>query len=256
MAADEPQSKDDEQARTPVSPAAAAPRATTFWVEHRGQLIVGIVLLLASSLLTPFGGFVLGVADSVRDVGRRVLDYDAGRVDDLRERVEDRPYWQEDPKFLDRSGDFLSDDASTDVLSVDEDLSPVVVSVDEIVRKGVDYNGRPVVVVGRLKSYTSLEGGGVDFGKTEAVLTGEDPRNFIIAGDAGVLTAVPSSDREIGRAVVLSGVVFAVGRIKVAGHPIGQDSAYFASTRLFTTDEKQDRLLHPYLEALKRSDPP
>jgi hypothetical protein len=109
-------------------------------------------------------------------------------------------------------------------------LAPVVVSVDDLVHRGVEFDGEPVVLVGRVKSYSSLPGAAIDYGTQEAILTGKDRRSFVIATNVGLGSdTLPSSNDEIGKVAVLAGIPIAVGRARAAGNPIGQDTVEFAA---------------------------
>jgi hypothetical protein len=226
--------------------------------DHLGELLVGLVLIVAAAALTPLGGFLLEAGDGARDFVRRAYDYDAGQVDDLRERVQDRPYWQESPEFLERSMALLEDHADQPLVSIGDtsvDLSPSVITVDDLVRRGVEYEGRPVVVIGRMKSYSSLTGSNIDFGTEEALLEGKDPGSFIIAGNVGTGASPIPTEASLRSVVALVGVPVAVGRIRAVGNPIGEEAVYFASS-YSTMPTRDNPVVGQEVEALERRTDP
>src|ERR1044072_4892787 len=90
----------------PRPPAALsrAMKGAPWWHETKAQIAAGVAIALVVGFITPAGHWLLGAADSARDVLREMRSYDAGKVDDLKERIRGRPYWQGNPAMIDRLG--------------------------------------------------------------------------------------------------------------------------------------------------------
>lgn len=198
-------------------------------------------------MITPMGNWLLGAADATRDVARRFIDYDAGKVDDLKERIGQRPYWQGQPAMLDRSLDFLAEHELDDLASV-TGLDADIVLADELVSKAVRYNGDPTIVIGKVESSEDLPGDNTAFGTQEVSVAGSRGPNRLVLGVGG--TNAASVDDTPGTIVMVRGVVVAHGRRKAAAEPVGTPIAYFAVVHDLEVDDLDARV-RPYLRRLR-----
>jgi hypothetical protein len=201
------------------------------WWESYKTVIVGAVLTaVLASLAGPVRDWMVGAGDAAHDVVLRVVDWDGARVDDMKEKIEQRPIWVSEPHFMDSSLDFVADHGDDEhplvALAGYGAAEPRVLSVDEVVTSAQTLGGEPVIVVGRLSSEVDLGGESTDFGTGELMLTGTDHLMYMATGGTGPSTVQSGEYRGIAGAL---GVVIATGQVNAEGTPNGVESAYFCA---------------------------
>jgi len=204
-------------------------RKRSFWEEARVPIIATIIGSLVIAVATPLRNWGLGAADFAKDAVVAVVDYDAHQVDNLKERIDHRPGWTTGPDFLDESVDYLNDNldiTAPNLTEINEHLDPTVVSVDDLVERGVEFDGVPVVLVGRVLSSTVLNSDSSgDTPTREVIVSGQDLRHIVTLGTGGrVFNNVRGDPGEI---VVVQGVLTATGRIDDPYSDEELESGYF-----------------------------
>lgn len=187
--------------------------------------------VLALQLFPPVRDVFLGFADGVHDFA---LSFDPERVDDLKERVEARPFWAGEPTWFDDSLDYLRQGYGDAGLYSTSSGQLTVVTPDELARDAVEYRGRPIVLVGRVTDRTSLGGQPAHtYSVRELKMVGPVSEPFIFSGLGGEPTAI-SLDFQVGDVVALGGLVTARGQASTPHGPV--QTAYFTALDEFSLD--------------------
>lgn len=112
--------------------------------------MITAVITVVLGWLTPVGPWLSGAADAVRDFGREVIDFDAGIADRVKETEQSRPLWARKPDMLDKSFEFLASYGDASLVTVDGGVKPVVIEPEEAVNNGLRYNGKPIILIGKV----------------------------------------------------------------------------------------------------------
>lgn len=201
-----------------------------FWQRYRVAL-VPVVVAAALGWLSPAQQRVLGAGDAVRDALRSIVSHDANVADTIGEHTLQRDYWGRRPHLLKRSIDYLADHPRQRLVTFDGDR-PVVVTPEAIANKGRAYEGRPIVLVGRVAYSTRLSADSSG-NRAEVALDSADGhhRVFVGLGELGVSVADPAP----GDVVAYIGVVTAVGVLTIS-------SGLEAATASFTVVSDESAL--------------
>jgi hypothetical protein len=226
----------------------AAGKKKSFWQEARIPVLAAVAGSLVLIIAPPARNWGLGAADEIKDVIVSIFSYDEHLVDNVKERISHRPGWTSGPKFLSGSVDYLDTyiDAGAPDLNELEGLRPTILSVDELVERGVEYDGIPVTLVGRLTSREILSGGTfADVPTEEVLLAGVDPSHVLIVGAGG--RAGNSTSQRAGELVVVQGVLAATGHIRDPSDETEVESGYFVALQVVGFE-----LGNPFLKEILR----
>jgi hypothetical protein len=104
--------------------------------------------------------------------------YDGKRLDDMKETIEDRPFWQEGPSFSDNAFEYVGEtDVGNPLYTTLAEGSTFAsaVGVDELIDNVPEWEGVPVILVGRFYSESRVKGHDYSpFIEGEVILTGKD----------------------------------------------------------------------------------
>jgi hypothetical protein len=241
-ASDEVGEKQDDTGSIEPDARESAPQQS-FWQRHNGQIIAAVVGAAALLVIPPTASWLLGAADAVRDVGRVfVVGWDAAKLDDFKERVEDRPYWVGEPTTLDESLDWVQEHGGTSdepigILSGNE---PERRSVGYVLDTGADNDGEPFVLVGKVLDDDTLVPGAdsADHGSSEIVLGSSEGPLTVGEGSGYIGSGFSASE---GDAVAFLGVLVAIGRVEDPENEAGIDSGYFLALHEASTGRSRER---------------
>lgn len=212
----------------------------SFWETYRTPIVSVILGGLFLQIFPVVRDFSFGVLDAGRDVAVSLVNFDAGNVDDLKERVEDRPYWSNgEPEWLDASLDFLRSGYGDDELLYNPGGGePEVYSPEQIVADAVDLAGKPIVLVGQVVERENLGGEtAYTYSSVELRVRGTTSEPYVFVGLGGEPTAV-NTDQDVGSIIAVSGVVTARGRVETNdGREL--QSAYFTGLVDFALDASE-----------------
>jgi hypothetical protein len=213
--------KDSEPTEDP--PSAVTPRKARWWSklgsEARVAVIGAAAAVLIGGIFSPVGHWVGGAIDEVHDFAR---GFDGKRLDDMKETVEDRPFWQDGPSFSDNAFEYVEEtDSGEDTyatLGYDSTYAEAV-GVDELIANAPEWMGVPVILVGRVYSESRVEANGsFPYINDEVVLTGND--HYVYVG-------TDSSSYQWNGIAAYVGVLLAAGRALDDEVPAGVPTAYF-----------------------------
>lgn len=208
---------------TEEPPSVVTPRKPSWWSklgsEARVAVIGAAAAVLIGGIFSPVGHWVEGAIDEVHDFAR---GFDGKRLDDMKETVEDRPFWQDGPSFSDNAFEYVDEtDSSEDTyvtLSYDSTYAETV-GVDELIDDAPEWVGVPVILVGRVFSESRVESNGYSpYINDEVVLTGND--HYVYVG-------TDSSSFTWHGIAAYVGVLLATGRALDDEAPAGIPTAYF-----------------------------
>jgi len=112
----------------------------------------------------------------------------------------------------------------------------------------VSYNGKPVIVVGRVKSRETVGEDISALGTQEVTITGKDRRRPLVLGMGGSTTL----EAEAGAAVGVTGVLIAYGRLNSIDDPVGPTTGYFYVLNVLESSDLGDPVIRPLLRAMGR----
>jgi hypothetical protein len=260
MDAETPQAEDAEGNR-PAAPAsdhgdqerAPKPKGTSrkkgglvaFWETHKKGLVPAAVVLVLAQIWTPVGGFVLDSLDELRDAARYVVSgYDAAQVDDMKEQVDAQDYWvSHDPQWLGKSLDFASQQGNVAAPVVSTDSTSgrqTILSPAELVRNGRQYDGEPVILVGKVMDSQALSGDSAHLVTHELRLVGKANKPVAIVG----MNPFGGDAPAVGAVRAFPGVIVATGRVEL-------DSGETLRTVYFLGSEPYDDPASPIRQSLK-----
>lgn len=206
------------------------PKQGPWWESYKTVIVGAVITVVLASLAGPVRAWMAGAGDAVHDVVLRVVDWNGAKVDDMKEKIEQRPIWVSDPQFVDSSLDFVADHREDEhplvALSGYGAAEPRVLSVDEVVASAHRLGGEPIIVVGRLSSEVDLGGESTDLGTGELMLSGTDHFMYVATGGAGPSTVQGGEYRGVAAAL---GVVIATGQVNAGESPAGVESVYFCA---------------------------
>jgi len=244
--ADEPAENDQSSAEsksepTPIPTESKSSVSAKYRSEIRIAVISALAAVLVGAIFTPARDWTGGAVDSVHDFFR---GYDGKRLDDMKETIEDRPFWQDDPSFKDSAFEYVDE---TDIgepvyttLSFDS-TRPRVIGVDDLVNDAPNADPDPVILLGRVFDESSVKArGSHPYIYDEQILTGRE--RYLYVG-----TDEPSYTWE-GIAGYI-GVLIATGRALDEDEPAGVETAYFVGVQGIEVNPS-DPILQPELERL------
>lgn len=223
--APEPAPSSTDESEEPSAPVAST--KTGWWSklgsEARVAVISAIAVALVGGAFSPVGHWIAGAFDEVRDFTR---SYDGRRLDDMKETIENRPFWQEGPSFSGNAFDYVdaTDESEEPYVTLAYDSTfAKAVGVDDLVDEAPDLTGVPVILVGRVSSESLLEANGYSpYIRREIVLTGSN--HYVYVG-------TDSSSYSWHGIAAYVGVLLATGRAFDDKAPAGVPTAYFIGVK-------------------------
>ena len=187
--------------------------------EARVAVISAAAAVFIGGIFSPIGHWVGGAIDEVHDFTR---GYDGKRLDDMKETIEGRPFWQDGPSFSDAAFEYVGEtDVGEGLYTTLKGGSTYAsaVGVDELVNNAPEWEGVPVILVGRVFSESRVEGHGYNpFIYDEVVLTGND--QYVYVG-------TDSGSYDWNGIAAYVGVLIATGRALDDEVPAGVPTGYF-----------------------------
>jgi hypothetical protein len=211
--------------------------------ETRIAVISAIAVFFVGAIFTPAGHWTSGAFDEVHDF---FLGYPGQELDSVKEAVESRPFWQEGPSFQDGAFSYLEkNDHEEEVVSTLAygSTRALAITIDELVNNAPDYEGVPLIIVGREFEESPIEiddDSVIPLISREVVLTGND--RYAYLGTA-------SYSPPWRGLVAYVGILAATGRAFHEGFPEGVPTAYFFGVEGVSVNPN-DPALRPTLKAL------